>query len=62
MVHYLRLPSHTVVLTTIIGDVVYLNVLGQSIVVLGSMQAARDLLDKRSSNYSDRPRSAMMEL
>ena len=59
--HHLR-PSHSVMLTTIIGDVVYLNVLGQSIVVLGSMQAARDLLDKRSSNYSDRPRSAMMEL
>lgn len=38
----------------IIGDVVHLNVLGRSTIVLNSVQAAVDLLDKRSSNYSDR--------
>ncbi|PIL25374.1 cytochrome P450 [Ganoderma sinense ZZ0214-1] len=44
------------------GDVVYLNVLGQDTVVLGSLKAARDLLDKRSANYSDRPTSVMVQL
>nr|ANC28043.1 cytochrome P450 [Polyporus umbellatus] len=44
------------------GDVVYLNVLGQPIVALGSLKAATDLLDKRSANYSDRPTSIMAEL
>ena len=37
------------------GDVMYLEVLGKPIVILSSEQAALDLLDKRSSNYSDRP-------
>ena len=45
-----------------IGDVIHLNVLGQDTVVLGSLKAARDLLDKRSANYSDRPTSVMVEL
>ena len=44
------------------GDVVYLNVLGQPMVVLNSLQAAQDLLDKRSANYSDRPDSVMTKL
>lgn len=44
------------------GDVVYLDVLGQPMVVLGSYKVARELLDKRSANYSDRPRSIMAQL
>ena len=44
------------------GDVIYLNVLGQHTVVLGTLKAARDLLDKRSANYSDRPTSVMVQL
>ncbi|KAI0753249.1 CyP450 monooxygenase [Daedaleopsis nitida] len=44
------------------GDVVYLNVLGQSLVVLGSYETARELLDKRAANYSNRPRSIMKKL
>ncbi|KAI0714200.1 cytochrome P450 [Cerioporus squamosus] len=44
------------------GDVVHLNVLGQSIVLLGSYQAACDLFEKRSSNYSGRPPSIMVKL
>ncbi|KAI1788178.1 cytochrome P450 98A3 [Ganoderma leucocontextum] len=44
------------------GDVVYLSVLGQDTIVLGSLKAARDLLDKRSANYSDRPTSVMVQL
>ncbi len=44
------------------GDVVYLNLLGRDTVVLGSLKAAHDLLDKRSANYSDRPTSVMVQL
>ncbi|CAE6401968.1 unnamed protein product [Rhizoctonia solani] len=36
------------------SDVIYLNLLGHDIVVLNSAQAAQELLDQRSSIYSDR--------
>ncbi|KAM5546126.1 hypothetical protein V8D89_000252 [Ganoderma adspersum] len=44
------------------GDVVHLSVFGRDVVVLGSLKAARDLLEKRSANYSDRPTSVMVQL
>ncbi|KAF7359633.1 Cytochrome P450 [Mycena venus] len=44
------------------GDVLYLELPGQSIVVLDSLQAAEDLLDKRSVIYSDRPKFRLFEL
>ena len=44
------------------GDVVYLQVLGQEIVLLGSYQAACDILEKRSGIYSNRPESVMVKL
>ena len=44
------------------GDVVYLNALGKSLLVLSSMETAQDLLDKRSGNYSSKPPSAMADL
>ncbi|KAK7682349.1 hypothetical protein QCA50_014554 [Cerrena zonata] len=37
------------------GNIVYLRTLGQSIVVLNSYDDAVDMLEKRSSIYSDRP-------
>ncbi|KAL4261415.1 cytochrome P450 family protein [Pleurotus pulmonarius] len=37
------------------GDVMYLRVLGHDIIVLDSVQAATELLEKRSALYSDRP-------
>ncbi|KAG5636390.1 hypothetical protein H0H81_008224 [Sphagnurus paluster] len=37
-----------------LGDVSYVNILGQSMVILNSVEAAVDLMEKRSSNYSDR--------
>jgi hypothetical protein len=40
----------------ITGDVVYLNVLGRSIIILNSQKAAADLLGRRAKIYSDRPR------
>ncbi|KAF8972348.1 cytochrome P450 [Flammula alnicola] len=41
------------------SDILYLNAAGQSIVVLNSIEAANDLLDKRSSIYSNRPHLTM---
>ena len=40
----------------------YLDVLGQPMIVLGSHEAAADLLEKRSANYSDRQTFVMGEL
>jgi hypothetical protein len=37
------------------GDLVYLNICGQSIVVLNTMTAVKDLLESQSDIYSDRP-------
>lgn len=42
-----------------IGDVMYLRILGQDIIILGSVEATIDLFDKRSSNFSNRPSSGL---
>ncbi|KAL1943796.1 hypothetical protein VTO73DRAFT_3614 [Trametes versicolor] len=44
------------------GDLVYLDVLGQPILVLGTHEVAIELLDKRSTLYSDRVHSPMVDL
>lgn len=44
----------------IAGPVVHFGVLTQHIVVLNTLQASLDLLEKRSGNYSDRPTFTMM--
>jgi len=44
------------------GDLVYLKVLGTSVVSVNSLSAAHDLLDNRSSLYSDRYEPPMMKL
>ncbi|KAJ7628751.1 cytochrome P450 [Roridomyces roridus] len=41
------------------GDCVYVQILGQPIVILGSLSAAHDLLSQRSAIYSSRPRLVM---
>lgn len=38
-----------------LGDVMHLKVLSHNIIVLNSVEAATDLLEKRSALYSDRP-------
>ncbi|KAH9073438.1 cytochrome P450 [Lactarius deliciosus] len=43
------------------GDVMYLTALGQPILVLNSIKAAAELLDRRASIYSDRPRMIMAQ-
>ncbi|KAJ3510173.1 hypothetical protein NMY22_g16052 [Coprinellus aureogranulatus] len=42
------------------SDVIYLNLLGQDIIVLNSLTACRELLEKRSAIYSSRPNMPMM--
>ncbi|KAJ8081651.1 hypothetical protein PM082_007497 [Marasmius tenuissimus] len=44
------------------GDVMYMEVLGRKMVVLGSLKAAQALLDSRSANYSCRPKFPVFEL
>ncbi|KAF8838072.1 cytochrome P450 [Paxillus ammoniavirescens] len=41
------------------GDLASASLFGNHIIVIGSVKIAEDLLEKRSANYSDRPRSIM---
>jgi cytochrome P450 len=41
------------------GNIISLSTFGRSIIILNSAKVANDLLDKRSSIYSDRPRLEM---
>ncbi|KAL5598744.1 uncharacterized protein BROUX77_005777 [Berkeleyomyces rouxiae] len=43
------------------SDILSFQVLGQTIIVLNSVTAAVELLDKRSGNFSDRPRFVLFE-
>jgi len=40
----------------LLGPIVYLKLPGQSMIIIGSHKVAEDLLERRSSKYSDRPR------
>ncbi|OAA72090.1 Cytochrome P450 [Cordyceps fumosorosea ARSEF 2679] len=44
------------------SDVLSVNILGQPVIVLNSVKAAVDLLDKRGHKYSDRPRFVLFEV
>ncbi|KAF9446191.1 cytochrome P450 [Macrolepiota fuliginosa MF-IS2] len=44
------------------GDVIYLRILNRPIIVLNTAEAAIDLLEKRSWNYSDRPDFPIFDL
>ena len=44
------------------SDVLSVNILGQPVIILNSVRAAVDLLDKRGVNYSDRPRFVLFEV
>ncbi|EIM82227.1 cytochrome P450, partial [Stereum hirsutum FP-91666 SS1] len=39
------------------GDLIYLNVAGQPLVVISSQKIVGDLLNRRSKTYSDRPKN-----
>ena len=45
------------VLNDLAGDIIYLNVLGNDVIVLNSVEDAREIMDKRGALHSDRPRS-----
>ena len=47
------------ILTDIAGDVMYLNGAGRPIVMCNSLKSSFELLERRSANYSDRPRFVM---
>ncbi|EIN05557.1 cytochrome P450 [Punctularia strigosozonata HHB-11173 SS5] len=47
-------------LTVYIGDIMSVEALGQRYIILGSLKACTDLFDRRSSNFSDRPRLPML--
>ena len=38
----------------------HLSVFGKDIIILSSFKAARDLMEKRSAIYSDRPRFVLL--
>jgi hypothetical protein len=42
------------------GDVIHVKVLNMSFLILGSFEAATDLLDRKSTIYSDRLQFVMM--
>ncbi|KAF7545642.1 hypothetical protein G7046_g9514 [Stylonectria norvegica] len=44
------------------SDILHFSMLGRSIIVLNSVQAARDLMDKRGANFADRPRFVLFEV
>jgi hypothetical protein len=43
------------------SDIIYLRVLGSDTIVLNTREAASELLEKRSSMYSDRPEMVMVK-
>lgn len=58
-----RLSLHRFVLGLIVsqpGDLMHFSAAGQHIIVLGSYQATMDLLHRRGTIYSDRPRMVML--
>jgi hypothetical protein len=44
------------------GDVVYVEALGQKMLILDSLEAVNDLMERRSAQYSDRPGSNIIKL
>jgi len=53
---------HVFIVRVLTGDVMYLDILGKPTIVLNTARVAVDLLNKRSSIYSDRPRFTSYEL
>lgn len=43
-----------------LGNVVSAKVLGRSMIILNSVSAARDLMEKKSASFSDRPQFVLL--
>jgi hypothetical protein len=52
----------TVLTDALIGGLVYTRLFSQDNIIINSEQVARDLLDHRSQNYSDRPEIVTSEM
>ena len=61
MVRSSQLRSRATEITWFIGDIIYMYTFGNPIIIINSAQAATDLLEKRSSNYSSRPVRTMVQ-
>lgn len=48
-------------LRSIAGGIVFARLFYKPAIVINSLQVARDLMDKRSGNYSDRPVFTLLE-
>ena len=46
----------------VLGDVVFVKIIGRPMVILNSFEAATSLLGERSAIYSDRPRFPIVDL
>ena len=44
------------------GEIISVNMLGRQMIILNSLEDAKELLQKRGYNYSDRPRFTLLEL
>ena len=44
------------------GPVFFLELLGRPVLVINSVEAARDLMEKKGANFSDRPRSPVFNM
>jgi hypothetical protein len=44
------------------GDLTYLNMAGQPVVVINSRKVALELLDRRSGIYSERPHNVVVDI
>ena len=42
------------------GSIMHMEIFGGHTIVLNTVQAVRDLMDKRASTYSNRPRMPML--
>ena len=45
-----------------VGEIISVNMLGRQMIILNSLEDAKELLQKRGYNYSDRPRFTLLEL
>ena len=45
----------------VLGDIVYVHVLGNPMLIINSAKAARDLFETRGANFSDRPRMPVID-
>ena len=46
----------------ILGGLLYMNVVGQPLIIIDDLTIAMDILDKRSAKYSSRPQSRLVSL